>query len=50
MVTHHQGAVSMSNAVMTTGTDPAVQELAAEISAGQTAEIGRMLDVRAALR
>jgi uncharacterized protein (DUF305 family) len=50
MVAHHQGAVSMSNAVMTKGTDPTVQELAAEISAGQAAEIGRMLDVRAALR
>ena len=50
MVTHHRGAVTMSDAVMTRGTDPAVQELAAEISAGQTAEIGRMLDVRASLR
>ena len=49
MVAHHRGAVQMSNAVMTTGTDPAVQELAAEIGAGQAAEIGRMLDVRKTL-
>jgi uncharacterized protein (DUF305 family) len=45
MVTHHRGAVAMSNAVMTAGTDPAVQELAAEIGSSQTAEIGRLLDV-----
>jgi uncharacterized protein (DUF305 family) len=50
MINHHQGAVDMSTKVMTAGTDPQVQELAAEISAGQSAEINRMLDVRASLQ
>jgi uncharacterized protein (DUF305 family) len=39
----------MSGKIMTAGTDPQVQELAAEISAGQSAEINRMLDVQATL-
>jgi uncharacterized protein (DUF305 family) len=46
MAAHHRGAVEMSNGVMTAGTDPQVQELAAEIGAGQAAELNRMLDVR----
>jgi len=49
MVEHHRGAVSMANTVSTAGTDPAVQELAAEIGSSQAAEIGRMLDVRRTL-
>jgi uncharacterized protein (DUF305 family) len=49
MVEHHRGAVTMANSVTTAGTDPVVQELAAEIGSSQTAEIGRMLDVRATL-
>jgi len=50
MVEHHRGAVSMASTVATSGTDPLVQELAAEIGSSQTAEIGRMLDVRRTLR
>lgn len=49
MVTHHRGAVTMAGRVRTAGTDLAVQELARKISGGQSAEIGRMLDVRESL-
>lgn len=49
MVTHHRGAVTMANELSTRGSDPLLQELATDISAGQAAEINRMLDVKATL-
>jgi uncharacterized protein (DUF305 family) len=49
MVAHHVGAVQMASAVTTAGTDVTVQEIAAETSAGQSAEIRRMEQVRASL-
>jgi uncharacterized protein (DUF305 family) len=49
MVKHHVGAVQMAEDVTIKGSDLAVQELAAEVSAGQSAEIRRMEQVRADL-
>jgi uncharacterized protein (DUF305 family) len=45
MIQHHQGAVEMSTTVLTEGVDGRTEELAADIGAGQTAEIGRMQDM-----
>ncbi len=42
MIAHHQGAISMAQQVADTTTNPAVQELADAIIAGQTAEIATM--------
>jgi uncharacterized protein (DUF305 family) len=42
MITHHQGAIAMAQQVADTTTNPAVQELADAIIAGQTAEITTM--------
>jgi uncharacterized protein (DUF305 family) len=49
MITHHDGAVRMSRDVAKAGTDPTVQEIAAETAVTQAAEIARMQDVRATL-
>ena len=49
MVTHHAGAVQMAAEVTTAGSDLAVQEVAAEVSVGQSAEIRRMEKLRSAL-
>jgi uncharacterized protein (DUF305 family) len=49
MMAHHAGAVQMAGTVTTAGTDLAVQEIAAEVSVGQNAEIRRMEAIRAAL-
>lgn len=49
MVAHHAGAVQMAETVTTAGRDLAVQELAAEVSVVQNAEIRRMEKVRAEL-
>ena len=49
MVKHHVGAVQMAGDATVKGSDLAVQELAAEVSAGQSAEIRRMEQVRSAL-
>jgi len=49
MRSHHAGAVQMAADVTTAGSDLAVQEIAAETSVGQAAEIRRMDQVRAAL-
>ncbi|WP_323379436.1 DUF305 domain-containing protein [Streptomyces durbertensis] len=46
MITHHQGAVTMSRDVLAKGSDVAVQELATEIAAQQAAEVGRMRTLR----
>lgn len=42
MVQHHQGAVAMAEDVMGSGRDVRVMEMAAEVVAGQGAEIRRM--------
>jgi uncharacterized protein (DUF305 family) len=49
MVAHHAGAVQMAADVNTTGSDQTVQEMAAETSVGQSAEIRRMERVRSEL-
>jgi len=49
MVAHHAGAVQMAGTVTTAGSDLMVQEIAAEVSVGQGAEIRRMEQVRATL-
>lgn len=46
MITHHEGALAMAEQVLGAGADPGIGRLAADIDAGQTAEIARM---RAAL-
>lgn len=42
MTAHHEGAVTVATQVLTTGTDVFVEEMAREVIAGQTDEIGRM--------
>ncbi|MFC5750090.1 DUF305 domain-containing protein [Actinomadura rugatobispora] len=42
MITHHQGALTMTKDVIDKGTDVTVQELARDVEAGQQAEINRM--------
>lgn len=42
MLTHHRGAITMSNNVLKTTTTPSVQQLARSIINGQTAEITTM--------
>jgi uncharacterized protein (DUF305 family) len=42
MIAHHQGAITMARDVQTSGVDTRVQELADEVIAVQSAEIGRM--------
>ena len=42
MIAHHQGAISMAQQVADTTTNPAVQELADAVIAGQTTEITTM--------
>jgi uncharacterized protein (DUF305 family) len=49
MVRHHDGAVQMAGEVGVAGTDPTVQELAADVFATQSAEIHRMKKVRSTL-
>lgn len=49
MAAHHAGAVQMAGEVTTAGTDQVVQEIAAELAAGQSAEIHRMEQLRADL-
>lgn len=49
MIQHHQGAVEMAGAEIEEGSDQLALELAADISAGQQAEIGRMQDLRRSL-
>jgi uncharacterized protein (DUF305 family) len=45
MIQHHEGAVDMSVEVLTHGSDARAEELATDIGAGQTAEIGRLQDI-----
>lgn len=42
MISHHRGAVQMASTVAVAGTDIRVSELAADVNAGQLAEIARM--------
>ncbi|GAB17043.1 hypothetical protein GOEFS_018_00750 [Gordonia effusa NBRC 100432] len=42
MVRHHEGAVTMANAVLTDGTDPDTRKLASAIKVAQQAEIKQM--------
>lgn len=45
MIGHHEGALEMADHVTVEGEDLRVSELAADISVGQAAEIGRMEDL-----
>lgn len=45
MIAHHAGAVSMANTVAVSGSAVQVAEMAADVSVGQAAEIGRMRDL-----
>lgn len=45
MIQHHEGAVDMSVEALTNGSDARAEELATDIGAGQTAEIGRLQDI-----
>lgn len=47
MIAHHQGAVDMAEVVAREGVDVRVSELAADVAAGQTAEIQRMRELQA---
>ncbi|GAB2885653.1 DUF305 domain-containing protein [Streptomyces mayteni] len=42
MITHHEGAVTMATDALTTGNDGQAQQLANDVLAEQTVEIGRM--------
>ena len=46
MIRHHEGAVAMARDEMESGSDQLALELAADVAAGQQAEIGRMVDIR----
>ncbi|MET9519233.1 DUF305 domain-containing protein [Streptomyces sp. NPDC002994] len=45
MITHHQGAVDMATEVLSQGNNVQVEEMATDVLAQQTAEIGRMRDM-----
>lgn len=45
MITHHQGAVTMAADVLSEGNNVLVEEMANDVIAQQTAEIGRMRDM-----
>ncbi|MCQ4209603.1 DUF305 domain-containing protein [Streptomyces longispororuber] len=45
MITHHQGAVTMATEVKSDGNNVQVEEMADDVIAQQTAEIGRMRDM-----
>ena len=46
MIQHHEGAVAMARDEMEAGSDTIALELAADVAAGQQAEIGRMVAIR----
>lgn len=50
MIPHHEGAVEMARLVLVHGKDPLTRQLADEIIASQTAEIGAMRQRLAILR
>lgn len=45
MITHHQGALSMATDVLSEGNNVLVEEMANDVVAQQTSEIGRMRDM-----
>ncbi|MGR8011953.1 DUF305 domain-containing protein [Streptomyces hypolithicus] len=45
MITHHEGAVEMGAEVLSQGNNVQVEEMATDVLAQQTAEIGRMRDM-----
>jgi uncharacterized protein (DUF305 family) len=49
LVRHHRGAVQMAGEVGVAGTDPTVQDIAADVFASQSAEIRRMKQIRSTL-
>ncbi|MEU3163949.1 DUF305 domain-containing protein [Streptosporangium sp. NPDC006930] len=49
MIAHHQGALAMSEQVLTSGSHVRVEELANDISVTQSAEIRRMREMQAEL-
>lgn len=49
MIKHHQGAVTMSGAVIDKGTDPQIGELAQEVGVTQTKEIATMRQLQKGL-
>ncbi|MFI7460871.1 DUF305 domain-containing protein [Nonomuraea sp. NPDC049646] len=49
MIKHHLGALEMSERVLTAGSHIKIEELATDVSVTQTAEIGRMQEMQAAL-
>ena len=46
MIQHHEGAVAMARDEMEAGSDQLALELAADVAAGQQAEIPRLVDIR----
>ncbi len=50
MIAHHRGAVTMATDVLSAGRNTLVEEMADDVIAQQSAEIGRMERMRAALR
>ncbi|REK86277.1 DUF305 domain-containing protein [Streptomyces inhibens] len=50
MIAHHQGAVSMATEVLSEGNNALVEDMANDVIAQQSAEIGRMARIRAKLR
>lgn len=50
MIAHHQGAVSMATDALSAGRNTLVEEMANDVIAQQSAEIGRMERMRAKLR
>ncbi|WP_181958071.1 DUF305 domain-containing protein [Nonomuraea mesophila] len=49
MIAHHQGAITMSEKVLTSGSHIRIEELAGDVSVTQMAEIGRMREMQTAL-
>ncbi|MGN9836873.1 DUF305 domain-containing protein [Nonomuraea sp. H19] len=49
MINHHLGAITMSEQVLTNGSHIRIEELAADVSVTQSAEIRRMQEMQAAL-
>jgi uncharacterized protein (DUF305 family) len=48
MIDHHLGAIKMSEQVLTNGSHGRIEELATDVSVGQSAEIRRMREMQAA--
>ncbi|MEN8654139.1 DUF305 domain-containing protein [Streptomyces sp. 21So2-11] len=46
MITHHEGAVSMATDVLAQGNNVLIEEMASDVVAQQTVEVGRMRDMK----